>query len=147
MATITSVLLIAVLCVSVYFASCEEDYANCDQDLDVLAKALYTPENKKELIRNFYPPRSSASRFIKVTYKFNGTDCNVTYIWAIGGFLLMQPPKIFQFTSLFFSTLANNLIDMVLELPRECFELVKGNDTNCTCENDGNVLDILTQQV
>ena len=62
----------------------------------------------------------------------------------------MQPPKIFQFTSLYFATLANDLIDLIIQLPSECWPLVQINNTedNCTCRNDdNNILDILTQQV
>ncbi len=146
------VLAISVLSLYIYFVSCEDNdtFANCDQDITVLERALYIPKNIQELKRVFYPPREPPSRFIKVTYKFDGHNCSVTYIWAIGGFLLMQPPKIFQLTSLYFSTSANNLTDLVIQLPSQCWPLVNinGTEDNCTCMScDYNKLDILTQQV
>ena len=155
MANIQVLAVVVVLSACAYFVKCEDyNYTNCDIDIAVLENALYFyhPKNRMELNRVFYPPRETASRFIKVTYKFDGHDCSVTYVWAIGGFLLMQPPKIFQLTSLFFSTRANNLTDMVIVLPSECWPLVEPKngteDRNCTCVGDDiNVLDMLTQQV
>ena len=140
----------AVLVLCFYRANCEVNYTRCDQDITALERALYTPNNIKELNKVFYPPRETPSRFIKVTYKFDGHDCTVTYIWAIGGFLLMQPPKIFQLTSLYFSTIANDLTDLVIQLPDDCWPLVepkKKEDGDCTCQRNNNILDILTQQV
>lgn len=126
------------------------NFTNCSTDMEALEFALYkyTPENLRQLNRIFYPPRRTPSRFVKVRYHFEGSEhCKVTYIWAIGGFLLVQPPKIFQLTSLYFSTPANSLTDLAIQLPRECLGLVGGDD-NCTCKHEnGKILDILTQQV
>lgn len=81
-----------------------------------------------------------------MTYEFEDINkCNVTYIWAVGGFLLVQPPKIFQLTSLYFSTPANNLTDLVIKLPEDCLPLL---GDSCSCDNeDDTLLDIMTQQV
>lgn len=143
---------VAVLSITLYSAVGEDyNYTNCGSDLTVLENALYhfSPENRKHLNRIFYPPRETPSRFIKVHYKFEGHDCNVTYIWAIGGFLLMQPPSIFRYTSLYFSNKANNLTDMEIRLPSECRSIVEPKkDGKCTCDGDDyNILDMLTQQV
>ena len=148
----TEIAVLAVLIISscVCTGSCEDNFTNCHKDITVLQRALYRAENIKEMNDIFYPPRVTPSRFIKVTYKFDKHDCNVTYIWAIGGFLLMQPPKIFQLTSLYFSTIANHLTDLVIYLPEQCWPLVRteGREENCTCRHeDDHILDILTQQV
>ena len=133
-----------------------EDYKNCSTKRNILLKALFnTGRNLFELDKVFFPPRSQTSRYIKVKYTFlndNGTDdgnCTVNYIWAIGGFLLVQPPTIFQFTSLYFSTPANKLEDLTLQLPSACKGLVY-NETfdNCSCASGNrHALDRLTQQV
>ena len=141
----TVLLTIVVLSLCAYFASCETNYTNCDQDITVLERALYRPENIKALNNIFYPPRNTPARFVKVHYMFDDDDCNVTYIWAVGGFLLMQPPSIFQYTSLYFSTITSDLTDLKIQLPSECRPLVQ---SNCTCkDDDNNILDIVTQQV
>ena len=129
------------------------NYTNCGTKRSVLLKALFeTDGNLYELDRIFLPARIPTSRYIKVNYTFLNSDnteegnCSVTYIWAIGGFLLLQPPKVFQFTSLLFSTPANNLEYLNLKLPFECQELVKEN--GCTCKGStSNALDRMTQQV
>lgn len=125
-------------------------WPECPSDLAKLEDALYNynPQNIINLNKIFYPPRESPSRFIKVTYIFeNYTNCNITYIWAIGGFLLIQPPTIFQLTSLYFSSPANSLTDLDLWLPNDCQPLARNKENNCTCDNEDNILDILTQQV
>ena len=134
----------------------QAQYEDCGTKRDVLLKALFdTGNNLFELDKVFFPPRSQTSRYIKVKYTFlddNGNDagnCTVNYIWAIGGFLLVQPPKIFQLTSLLFSTPANKLENLNLQLPSACKALVS-NETfdNCSCEGDDRyALDRLTQQV
>ena len=133
-------------------------YHDCHTKKTVLLKALFeTKENLYELDRIFIPERVSTSRYIKVKYTFLDSDdvegnCSVTYIWAIGGFLLVQPPKVFQFTSLLFSTPANNLEYLNLTLPYECRPLVNESmdGENCSCAGDtrrNTVLDRVTQQV
>lgn len=74
-------------------------------------------------------------------------DCNVTYIWAVGGFLLVQPPSIFQFSSLLFSTPANSLTEVELNLPYACRALI--NETmSCSCKNEmKDDLEIFTRHV
>ena len=133
-------------------------YENCSTKRDVLLKALFeTGSNLYDLDQVFVPPRTETSRYIKVKYSFlndNGGDdgdCTVNYIWAIGGFLLVQPPKIFQFTSLFFSTPANKLEELTLQLPIACKPLVLNKTVSkCSCKTNNthrNALDRLTQQV
>ena len=129
-------------------------FEDCGTQLSVLETALYeTGDNLLQLNRVFYPPSMRTSRFIRVTYIFNETGgddgCNVTYIWAIGGFLFFQPPTLFQLTSLFFNYPNNNLSDIYLKLPHECRALVQPNASTsvCSCSHDTESLDILTQQV
>lgn len=129
--------------------------------LSELECALYTTDsNEKKLNQAFFPPRKETSRYIRVIYDFKANpnsdysdvfqQCNVTYVWAVGGFLLIQPPTIFQLTSLLFSYPANDIYDVHLTLPEQCLELVHYDPINKTCScqamEDQN-LDILTQQV
>jgi len=85
--------------------------------LSELECALYTTDsNEKRLNLAFFPPRESTSRFIDVidTFVSNNSEplCEVRFIWAIGGFLLIQPPKVFEFTSLFFIWLCAEVVDL-----------------------------------
>ncbi len=127
-------------------------YENCTLKLSVLEEALYeTDSNERSLNQAFFPPRQETSRYISVTYKFLDDNCTVTYIWTIGGFLIIQPPSIFKFTSLLFSTPANNVNELILTLPSQCRELA-GIGGNCSCDSQKNDnqnlnLDILSQQV
>ena len=126
--------------------------SNCSTERSALLKALYsTAGNSNEMDRVFYPERQLPSRFITVNYDFLNDDgfkdnCTVTYYWASGGFLFVQPPKIFVFTSLLFSYPANDLIYLNLTLPSECRDLVSVNE-NGTCSCKSPILDRLTQQV
>ena len=118
-------LVVVLVCLFAVKCSSQTDYSNCSTDISVLEKALFSSKNMVQLNRIFYPPRESTTRFIIVKYEFKDTDCEVRYIWAMGGFLLIQPPRIFRLTSLYFSTLANNLIYIMnLTLPTECWPLV-----------------------
>ena len=125
-----------------------------------LAEALYSfPDNVLELTRVFYPPRQPPVQFLRITYLFNGTvdgdnECNVTYFWAKGGFLLIQPPSVFRFTSLFFNFNENTNYDIQLQLPSTCIPLVydkSSSSSHCSChrEDDGKLgfLDMITHQV
>ena len=147
------VFLLLVKCISASAVTMNSSYAGCATKRPVLLRALFeTGDNLIELDRIFYPERDLPSRFITVNYHFldsdgSKDDCEVTYYWASGGFLLLQPPTIFIYTSLLFSHPANTLTDMNLALPYDCRELVMNvtEDGNCSCINP--VLDRLTQQV
>ena len=127
-------------------------FEDCPTRLRVLEIALYeTGNNLLELNRIFFPPNRETSRFIRVIYSFQNEageldDCDVSYIWAIGGFLLMQPPTIFQFTSLFFNYPNNDLKELRLQLPYECRPLIS---SSCSCFGNETdlMLNIVTQQV
>ena len=131
-------------------------YANCANDLFVLEKALYGIEgNKFNLTNNFYPSRKIPTAFMQVTYRFENesggisNDCDVIYWWTSGGFLLVQPPSIFRFSSLFLGNKVDELNTLELTLPYECRRLVAPNeDEKCSCKGeDDRLLDALTQQV
>ena len=130
-------------------------YANCPKDLFVLEKALYGMEgNKLNLTNTFYPSRKRSTAFVRVTYMFNdksgelSDDCNITFWWTSGGFLLLQAPTFFQFSSLFFGSEVDKLNDLVLTLPYECQPVGIDENGKCSCEgNDNKLLDVLTQQV
>lgn len=135
------------------FSSAQEDYTDCHTQKSVLLKALFNIENNRnELDRVFFPARVETSRYIKVTYVFLESDgspgtCNVTYFWAIGGFLLMQPPSIFRLTSLLFNNPANDLMELSLMLPYECRKLIEEDNEVCMCPNYTTALSRMTQQV
>ena len=134
--------------------------------LTQLECALYTTDqNERKLNQAFFPPRKSTTRYIRVNYDFK-TDldpnddlynsylnvtqnCRVSYIWAVGGFLLIQPPSIFEWTSLIYSYPANDIYELDLTLNISCTTLVNvKEDGTCRCKGkDDNNLDILTQQV
>ena len=136
------------------------EVGNCTL-LTQLECALYTTdENERKLNQAFLPPKAS-TQYIHVFYDFKENpeeddfyftidkNCNVSYIWAIGGFLLIQPPAIFQWTSMLFSYSSNDVDKLHLTLPIKCATLVK-YDTNSPCEclgKDSYNLNILTQQV
>ena len=142
-------------CFLLFSFSSAEDFTKCGTDRSVLLKALFaTEDNLYQMDRVFSPARRESSRHIRVNYAFidattgiKDENCSVTYVWALGGFLLIQPPKIFQFTSLLFSTPVNNLELLSITLPTECKVLVEEDENGtCTCGNT-TVLDRLTQQV
>lgn len=129
----------------------------CDT-LESLAQALYsTKHNILHLTSVFYPPRQPGVNFLQVMYSFeNATGdldgCDVTYIWAKGGFMLIQPPSVLQYTSLFFSHNVNPNYHLDLRLPNACRHLVTNNGTNngseCSCnQEEDDILDMLTHQV
>ncbi len=133
------------------------NYSTCDL-LSQLECALYTTDsNERNLNRAFFPPRKATSRYITVKYRFREDDdstsddssnCTVSYIWAIGGFLLIQPPTIFQMTSLLFSYPANDIENMNLTFPVECRKVINDTGDECSCNHKENQnLDILSQQV
>ncbi len=138
----------------------DSNSSSCDT-LKLLAKELYnTKRNVLNMTKIFFPPLQDAAKFLQVRYSFedeNGDvdNCNISYIWAEGGFLLIQPPWIFQFTSLFFNHIANNNYDPHLELtlPKACRHLVHvHNNSLCSCkkdtrDGDRDLLDVLTHQV
>ena len=130
-------------------------YADCPDDLLVLQKALYGMKgNKYNLTKTFYPPRKQPTGFVRVNYYFlNETGkkdegCVATFLWASGRFLLIQPPSVFRFTSLFFDNKVDDITSIYLTLPYECRPLTV--QPQCTCNissDDDDLLDLLTQQV
>ena len=129
------------------------DYSDCASNLGTLESALYEIEtNLFELNRIFYSPSLLPTPFVRVEYTFfneenDNDDCKVTYIWAVGGVLFLQPPTLFKFNSLYFYYPNNELTTLSLRLPFECIPLINGTDGVCSCMNDSHMLDILTQQV
>ncbi len=127
-----------------------EDYSDCASNLGTLERALYGVEsNLFELNRIFFPPSLLPTRFVRVEYTFidESDNCVVTYIWAVGGALFLQPPTLFKLNSLFFYFPNNDLMTLPLKLPVDCITLINGTDGVCSCMNDSEMLDILTQQV
>ena len=130
---------------------------NSCRTLKSIGQALYNGEgNILNLTRVFYPPRQAGANFLQVLYDFENDEgevdgCNVTYIWAKGGFMLIQPPSILQYTSLFFSHNFNTKYKVYLRLPSACRHLVMNTsmaDSECSCDREeDDLLDMLTHQV
>ena len=131
-------------------------YSDCDSNLSTLEQALFeTGRNLLELNRVFYPPSFLTTTFVRVNYAFIDHDeenildsyPNVTYIWAVGAVLFLQPPTLFKFNSLFFYYTIDERTKLSLQLPIECIGLINSSDGAHSRENDLHMLDILTQQV
>ena len=143
---------LTVLSLCTYTASVTR-FSDCESNLGTLERALFeTGGNLFELNRVFFPPSLLTTRFIRVNYTFIDeneleTCTNVTYIWAIGQVLFMQPPTLFKINSMFFYYPSNDLTTLSLWLPIECIGLINGTDGECSCINDSHMLDVLTQQV
>ena len=128
-------------------------YIDCPNDFSVLEKALYEMKgNKVNLTKTFYLPQKHPLEFVQIHYFFKDIksgeydDCNVEFLWASEGFLLIQPPSIFRFSSLFFADAVDKNESIVITLPLECLPLL---DETCSCSNSSNdnLLVILTKQV
>ena len=155
--------IIAVVCLHCGLAASATNYYDCPNKLSVLEQILFEYDNNElELNIAFFPPRQPSSRYITVQYtfeKFSESDpnCTVNYTWSVGGFLLIQPPSLFQFSSLLFSLPVNDVYSIELVLPHQCRPLVLNISTGkCSCSNTNStnismdrevILDILTQQV
>ena len=130
-------------------------YADCPDDFLVLQKALYGMKgNKYNLTKTFYPPRKPSTGFVQVNYYFEDEfgekdeDCVAKFVWASGGFLLIQPPSVFRFTSLFFDNKYDDITSVDLTLPYECRPLTVQPQCRCNISSDkDDFLDLLTQQV
>ena len=135
------------------------DVGNCALLTQLECALFTTDENERKFNQAFFPPREDITRYIRVNYYFKADldpnetvfnvtqDCDVSYIWAVGGFLLIQPPSIFQWNSLMYSYPANDKHELNLTLSSTCRALVDIDGT-CSCKGkDNNNLDILTQQV
>ncbi len=130
------------------------NFNDCATRLSTLELALYqTEDNLFELNKIYFPPSSLTSKFIRVNYEFLDeqnelSGCNVTYIWAIGSYLFIQPPTVFMFNSLFFYYPNNGLTILPLKLPSECIPLLSSEvNGECSCTNASAMLETLTQQV
>ena len=130
-------------------AETDADYSDCSTNLATLERALFeTGSNLYELNRIFFPPSMPPTRFVRVQYTFGEINsCVVTYIWAVGEVLFLQPPTLFKLNSLFFYYPSNILTTLHLQLPIQCIDLINGTDGICSCMHDSQMLDILTQQV
>ena len=137
-------------------------YDDCATNFATLEKALIeTKNNKYKLIQAFYPNQKYDTIYVTdVEYHFLGKDENDSeiissqWIWAKSAFYLIQPPSVFQYTSLLFSYSVHEVDSspLSLYLPYKC-RLTNLNSTemNNTChQNDNNInpmLASLTQRV
>ena len=137
-------------------------YDDCTTNYATLEKALIeTKDNKFKLLQAFYPNEKYDTIYVKdVEYHFLGKDENdseiisKTWIWAESAFYLIQPPSVFQYTSLLFSYSIDEVDNspLSLYLPYQC-RLTNLNLTavNNTCHQGINsinpMLASLTQRV
>ena len=125
---------------------------SCDT-LFSLAQSLYnTKDNILSLARAFYPPHRPGVTFLRVTYQFENetkslNGCSVTYVWVKGGFFVIQPPSVFQFTSLLFNHKDGKSETVFLRLPNACRQLIQANGSQCSCNTEDGALELLTHQV
>ena len=138
-------------CVLLLISTTTSSDKSC-KSLSSLVEALYSTDNNLfQLASVFYPLRRSPAIYVTVTYQFvdeAGTldDCKINYIWASSSFLLVQPPHVFQWTSLlFYHQSANEDDDIILTLPAACRDLVP--DCSCNNQNEDNLLHFMTHQV
>lgn len=96
--------------------SCTDNYYRLEGSL------LSNQENRYQLMRTFYPPRSPRPVIVKVIYIYSG-DMNYTntWFWTESQFYLIQPLEIFRYTSLFFSNLPHRQSEVRVELDEDCF--------------------------
>ena len=152
------VLIVSALSIPAIVKSEGSDVHNCATSLAKLEQALYDTGKNKLLLNQFFYKEHEP--YAKITYHFedeNGNlsqageeSCKVTYLWATGGFLLIQPPSVFTYTSLFFFHTRRTNFDLDLRLPFECRALVvdaTADNETCSCTNRDNSLDQLSQQV
>ncbi len=149
-------------CISASLAS-EDDasnrsYSRCPFSFRVLEKALYETEgNRVKMLTIFSPAREESPSFVRVYYTFkdeNGavSNCTVPYLWVEGGFLFVQPPTIFQFSSLFFYFKGfhenNKEYNLNLTLPFECRPLIgKSKNETCTCPKRNSSLSLQLEEL
>ena len=146
----------SLLIVLLAFSECSvaSENVTCNS-LRTLAQALIdNDQNLLNLTQVFYPTRHPPAKFLKVTYLFEDEmglecdNCSVTYLWASGGFLLIQPISIFQFTSLLFNHKVGAKDSLVLTLPSPCRQLVLSSNEECACDDKNeDILDLFTHQV
>ena len=153
------VLLLPCICASLAgddAAASNSSYSRCPYSFLVLEKALYETEGNMVKMLSIFSPSHKRSAFVRVRYAFkqeNGavSNCTVPYLWVEGGFLFVQPPTLFQFSSLlFYFRGIDTEIDLYLILPFECRPLIMEDENRtCTCQeiNSSLPLKMLTEQV
>ena len=83
-------------------------YSRCPNSFNVLERALYETEgNMVNMLVVFSPAGKTPPSLVRVHYSFKEeigavSNCTVHYLWVEGGFLFVQPPTIFELSSLLF---------------------------------------------
>ena len=143
---VTLILSFAVFVGTVVIAQEGSHYNNCTTNFTVLERALVTTgSNRFNIITAFYPPRKARPVYVDVEYHYAESNVTEYWVWTTSPFYLIQPPSVFQFTSLLFSypALSDQIQNLSLTLPQECQDVTFGNRT---C-NQNLMLDMLTHQV
>ncbi len=159
------VLLLPCICASLAgdddVSNTNSSYSRCPNSFNVLERALYETEgNMVKMLVIFSPARKTPPSLVRVHYAFkeeNGaiSNCTVQYLWVEGGFLFVQPPTIFQLSSLLFYFKGfrhEDEFNLYLTLPFECRPLiVEDEDGICTCQETNSSVSLplekLTEQV
>ena len=142
----------SLLSLTILIKSAQSQYESCSSQFVNLERALFSKgQNLFYLQTAFYPPEMQTSRFLNVIYKFpdiEGQGCSVSYFWSVGSFLFFQPPSVFKYSSLYFSTPAKTVANVTIELPEVCQQLVFYDNVtkHCTCKKSS-MLSILTKNV
>ncbi len=99
----------------------------CSQCYSALVEQITKNDNNMfQLQWTFFPPNSAPPVFVIVTYKFtdkNGEFVNSTsWYWSTSTFYLYHPIHVFQFTSLLFSDISQDIATVTLYLNEDCMD-------------------------
>ena len=138
----TIILVVAFIVFASAGATGDGEYGNCTTDYETVERALLdNKSNKFLLMTTFFPPHLDTPLYVTVTYKIG--NVSVDYIWSTASLYLTLHPGIIRYLSLFFCYIeTERLVDLVLNLPEECSELVGNTKSDAT-----NFLYILTNRV
>ena len=96
-----------------YNEMCTKSFTHLEENL------LSNEKNRYNLLKTFYPQRSSLPVFVTVTYWFGRSNRTVWY-WSESEFYLIQPISVLQFSSLFHSNFPHRQRELTLTLSEEC---------------------------
>ena len=111
----------------------QSEYENCTTKYSVFEEAVFkTNDNLFKLTTTFYPPDKNNPLYVNVTYKVLETNTTVNYRWSSATLYHIIPPRIIRYLSLLFCYIEDNrIVDLELELPEECEDLIQ-NHSNTT---------------
>ena len=97
---------------------------SCSSSFHLLeADLLSRPQNRFQLMTNFFPPRDANPVIINVNYKYDGSNVTSMWLWSESEFYFIQPLEIFLYTSLFFANQPFRQGTITLELSADCLNV------------------------